>query len=160
MGRIRARVAVSINTRFRAQEVADIVGRSGARLLVYWPGFKGIDFSGILDEVAETAATALARLEALIVYAEGGTRVPPRIAGKPVLPYGALAAEAPRAQDDAAPQAGCILFTTSGTTRAPKFVLLEQRAVVAHAHDVAHGFGLDADAVMGLSHDEAACSGR
>ena len=54
-----AAIAVSVNTRFRAQEVADIVGRSGARLLVYWPGFKGIDFSSILAE----AAGALERVE-------------------------------------------------------------------------------------------------
>jgi len=141
-------IAVSVNTRFRAHEVADIVGRSGARLLVYWPGFKGIDFSSILAEVAETAPAALARVEALIAYAENDSRAPTTIAGKPVLSYGALAAEAPREQDAAAPDAGCVLFTTSGTTKAPKFVLLDQRAVVAHASDVARGFDLDADAVM------------
>jgi fatty-acyl-CoA synthase len=141
-------IAVSVNTRFRAHELADIVGRSGARLLVYWPGFKGIDFSSILAEAAEAAPDALARVEALVAYAEGEPVMPGRVAGKPVLAYAALAAEAPRAQDDAAPDAGCVLFTTSGTTRAPKFVLHDQRAVVAHAQDVARGFGLDADAAM------------
>jgi len=141
-------ITVSVNTRFRAHEVADIVGRSGARLLVYWPGFKGIDFSAILTEVAETAPAALASVDALIAYGEGESPAPQRIAGKPVHSYGALASEAPCERDDATPESGCILFTTSGTTKAPKFVLLDQRAVVAHAHDVARGFGLDADAVM------------
>ena len=37
-------VAVAVNTRFRAIEMTDIVGRSRARALVMWPGFKGIDF--------------------------------------------------------------------------------------------------------------------
>src|SRR5205807_4630645 len=32
-------VAVAVNTRFRSAEVADIVGRSGARALAMWPGF-------------------------------------------------------------------------------------------------------------------------
>ena len=41
-------ILVSINTRYRSSEVADIVGRSGARLLVVDPGFLGIDFRGIL----------------------------------------------------------------------------------------------------------------
>jgi fatty-acyl-CoA synthase len=139
-----AAIAVSVNTRFRAQEVADIVGRSGARLLVYWPGFKGIDFSSILAD----AAGRLARVEALVAYAEEEAIDRGSVAGKPVLAYSTLAAEPPRTQDDASPDAGCVMFTTSGTTKTPKFVLHNQRAVVAHAHDVAHGFGLDADAVM------------
>jgi fatty-acyl-CoA synthase len=139
-------IAVSVNTRFRAHEVADIVGRSGARLLVYWPGFKGIDFSSILAD----ATDALERVETLIAYAEARDEpgAPDRVAGKPVLAYAALAAEAPRSRDDADPANGCVLFTTSGTTKAPKFVLLDQRAVVAHARDVARGFGLDGNAVM------------
>jgi len=137
-------IAVSVNTRFRAQEVADIVERSGARLLVYWPGFKGIDFSSILSE----AGAGLERVEALVAYAEAEAVDPDRVAGKPVLAYATLAAAPPRARDDASADAGCVMFTTSGTTKAPKFVLHNQRAVVAHAHDVAQGFGLDADAVM------------
>jgi fatty-acyl-CoA synthase len=45
--------------------------------------------------------------------------------------------EAGRAED------GCVIFTTSGTTRAPKFVLHDQRTVLRHAADVARGFGYD-----------------
>ena len=44
-------VVVSINTRFRSSEVQDIVGRSGARLLVMDPSFLGIDFRGILAQI-------------------------------------------------------------------------------------------------------------
>lgn len=137
-------IAVSVNTRFRAQEVADIVGRSGARLLVYWPGFKGIDFSSILAE----AAAGLEPVETLIAYAEEDGAARSAVAGKPVLAYAALAAAPPRARDDAAADAGCVLFTTSGTTKAPKFVLHDQRTLVAHARHVARGFELDASAVM------------
>jgi hypothetical protein len=45
-------LVLAVNTRFRALEVADILGRGQADWLVFWPGFKGIDFQGILDGVA------------------------------------------------------------------------------------------------------------
>ena len=38
-------IAVSVNTRFRSRELADILHRSRARVLVFWPEFKGIDFA-------------------------------------------------------------------------------------------------------------------
>ena len=41
-------IAVAVNTRFRSSEIADILGRSGARLLVLWPDFRQIDFLTIL----------------------------------------------------------------------------------------------------------------
>src|SRR4026208_195821 len=41
-------IAVSVNTRFRSQELADILQRPQARILLFWPEFKGIDFAGIL----------------------------------------------------------------------------------------------------------------
>jgi hypothetical protein len=39
---------------------------------------------------------------------------------------------------------GSIIFTTSGTTKAPKFVLHDHYSVVAHANAVARSFGYDA----------------
>ena len=62
-------VAVAVNTRFRAGEVEDVLGRTGAKALIMWPGFRGIDFPGILEEVDRAA---LARLEVAILYAEDG----------------------------------------------------------------------------------------
>ncbi|WZB60267.1 AMP-binding protein [Achromobacter xylosoxidans] len=44
-------LALAVNTRFRALEVADILGRGKADWLIFWPGFKGIDFQGVLDDV-------------------------------------------------------------------------------------------------------------
>ena len=44
-------VAVAVNTRYRAVEVADIVDRSGAKVLACAPGFRRIDFLSILSEV-------------------------------------------------------------------------------------------------------------
>ena len=130
-------IAVSVNTRFKSHEVADIVGRSRAKLLCFWPGFRQIDFAGML---AGCDAAALSALEALLVYEEDDA-APAKLIGKPAHSYRRLIDCAPLADDDARPEAGCILFTTSGTTKAPKFVLHDQHTVIRHARDVAAGFG-------------------
>jgi len=136
---------VAVNTRFRSAEVADIVGRSEARALVYWPGFLGIDFDGILEDVDDAA---LSRVEHVLVYGEGeSAQTPPRmVRGKPthslqaVRDHGAgMQAEWPRAQADD----GCIMFTTSGTTGAPKLALHTRASILKHAQEVAPTFGYD-----------------
>jgi fatty-acyl-CoA synthase len=141
-------IAVSVNTRFRSHEVADILGRSGARVLLYWPGFKGIDFASIL---AGCDPHALERLAFVIEYAEGSPPARPARPGTSVITYEALAGAPGLAEDRSAPDAGCVIFTTSGTTRAPKFVLHDQCRVVAHALDVVRAFGIGPDAAMLLA---------
>jgi fatty-acyl-CoA synthase len=139
-------IAVALNTRFKSHEVADVVGRSHCRLLVYWPGFRNVDFDGVL---ACCEAEALETLEAVVAYTEGG-RAPQRINGKRVVPYAELLARPPLHENASRPDAGCILFTTSGTTSAPKFVLHDQQTVIRHARDVAVGFGYAEEGVKVL----------
>jgi fatty-acyl-CoA synthase len=141
-------IAVSVNTRFRSQEVADIVARSGARVLVLWPGFKGIDFASIL---AQCDPAALERLESFVIYSEDGAPAPRAVVGKPAVGYDTLASGAELLESAATSGAGCAIFTTSGTTSAPKFVLHDQRTVIAHAVNVARAFGLDASSTMLLA---------
>jgi fatty-acyl-CoA synthase len=133
-------VLVSVNTRFRAHEVADIVSRSGCSMLVLWPDFKDIDFSGIL---AAIAPEALRGINHVIVYneVESSSAVTP-IAGIAVSHYAEL-----RASVECAPLTGsgahrCVIFTTSGTTKAPKFVCHMQQVVTHHARDVALALGM------------------
>src|SRR6185503_11979716 len=133
-------VAVAVNTRFRSHELADILQRSAARVLVFWPKFKGIDFDAILSACD---AQALGNLEAVVVYAESGEPAPATVLGKSAHSYTVLAGSAPLPDNRAAASSGCAIFTTSGTTRAPKFVLHDQRTVINHAFDVVHGFSLD-----------------
>lgn len=131
-------IAVAINTRFRSVELADIVSRSGAKVLVFWPDFRNIDFAGIIED---TDPAALGRLETLLVYDEAAA--PPRlkpIHGKRTVSYRALAERTPYADDHAHPTDGCVMFTTSGTTREPKFVLHSQQAIARHVIDVARSF--------------------
>jgi len=133
-------ILVSVNTRYRAGEVADIVGRSGAKVLALWPDFKSIAFADILDRVP---SEALAKLEHMVVYGEPAIAVD-SLAGKPVVAYADLAAAAPMAEDWSTSFSGIVIYTTSGTTSAPKFVLHNQTGMVQHAEEVAAAFGLDA----------------
>jgi fatty-acyl-CoA synthase len=141
-------IAVSVNTRFRSQELADILHRSRSRVLVFWPGFKGIDFAGILGDCDPQA---LEHLQSVVIYDEAGANPPAAVLGKAALSYMLLAGGAPLLENDASPAAGCAIFTTSGTTKAPKFVLHDQRTVLAHASEVARGFAIDGDSVTLLA---------
>jgi fatty-acyl-CoA synthase len=138
-------VAVSVNTRFRSHELADILQRSQSRLLVFWPEFKGIDFAGIL---AGCDPRALEHLQAVVSYDESGAPAPASVLGKGALSYTSLSRSAPLLESRASPDAGCVIFTTSGTTRAPKFVLHDQRTAISHAFDVVKGFSIDPGSTM------------
>jgi fatty-acyl-CoA synthase len=141
-------IAVSVNTRFRSHELGDILQRSRARLLIFWPEFKGIDFAAILGACDPQA---LECLEGVILYGESGAPAPATVLGKPAHAYASVAAAAPLLENIAAPQDGCAIFTTSGTTKAPKFVLHDQRTVIRHAFDVAAGFAIGANAALLLA---------
>ncbi len=145
-------IVVSVNTRFRSVEVADIVSRSGARVLVLWPGFKDIDFVAMLGEIGER----LAAVETMVLYDEADDTDPEVLARLDAIPgernllrYQDLDSNAPYV-GDAEPDDGCAIFTTSGTTRAPKFVLHSQRGVVEHARIVAPAVGFTAADAMTL----------
>jgi fatty-acyl-CoA synthase len=135
-------VVVTVNTRFKSSEVSDIVGRSGAKLLVFWPGFRKIDFAGILSDIPPGA---LAGLTSIVAYDESPEAPAlPTLLGLPVKHYHDLARRPECPAQGAAPDSGCIIFTTSGTTRAPKFVMHAQRSIAHHASAMAGAFGFDA----------------
>ena len=143
-------ICVATNTRFRSGEIADIVGRSGAKVLVYWPGYRGIDFDGILRDAG---VGKLDTLQTIVAYGEpGDPPVDHAALGKPVVAYADLLKKAPYAQDHARPDLGCLIFTTSGTTKLPKFVLHHQASMASHAAEAAREFGYgDPDAVTILN---------
>jgi fatty-acyl-CoA synthase len=134
-------IAVAVNTRFKAHEVGDIVGRSGAKVLALWPGFLDIPF---LDILAEVPKAGLDRLETMILYGEPGDEAAalPSIGQARTVDYAALL-QGPEMAGDGGRDDGVAIFTTSGTTKAPKFVLHAQASVLDHAADVAAGFAFD-----------------
>ena len=135
--------AVAINTRFGAGEVADIVGRTGARALALWPAFDGIAGDAILGTIDPTA---LPRLEMLIevggaAVGAAGWENAPRVLLETLLAAEPFEGSLAESTDD------CATFTTSGTTSAPKIVVQAHRSIARHAHDVAAGFGFGPDTV-------------
>ena len=73
---------------------------------------------------------------------DGGT-----LLGRPVVTYAALAGHAPLEDVAATGESGCALFTTSGTSSRPKFVLHDQRTLAAHACTVVRAWNLSVDSV-------------
>ncbi len=137
-------IAVAVNTRFRSVEVSDIVGRTGAKVLTFSPHFKGIDFPAILRDVDPAALTAL---ETIVTV--GDPAGADHIAHAETVAFEALAGHPPLAESRARPGSPCKIFTTSGTTSGPKFVLHNQATATRHGLDVAQGFGYGAaDAVL------------
>jgi fatty-acyl-CoA synthase len=133
-------IAVAVNTRFRGAELGDVVFRSGCRALAFDPSFRRIDFAGIL---ASVDPASLDRLETVILCGKGEVS-----ASKRRIDYAALACHAPLALERGTLDSGSAIFTTSGTTNAPKFVLHTQRSLLAHTHDVVRGFGLSGCVVL------------
>ena len=133
-------ILVSVNTRFRAHEVADIVARAGCRMLVLWPDFKDIDFIGILRAIEPAA---LAGLQHVVVYNEGAAHPHENIVpGVPVSHYADLCRAGASIPATGGADHRCVIFTTSGTTKAPKFVCHVQGTVAHHASDVARALGM------------------
>jgi fatty-acyl-CoA synthase len=145
-------VAVAVNTRFRSHELGDILERSGARVLALSPGFKGIPFDDILREVEPAALGGLQALVPCSNVADGSATSFAGLQGRRHVSYADLISS-PAGPPPAAvsPADGCIVFTTSGTTRAPKFVLHSLRTLSEHAHDVCRAFELGPHSAVLLS---------
>lgn len=129
-------ILVAVNTRFAAREVVDIVSRSKSRVLLAETGMP-------LGSDAFAAMPALRHL-----VRRGDTKdedkVPNRIAR---FAFADLVRAAPMGGDRASPDALSTVFTTSGTTAAPKFAAHDQAAVVGHAADVAEALAFRPGAV-------------
>src|SRR4029078_4287217 len=94
---------------------------------------------------------ALDKLSAIVVVGEEPAAVPPAIERLRRVPFDRVLSRPRRATNQAASNAPCNIFTTSGTTSAPKFVLHRQGAIATHAQQVARAFGFDALATLTLS---------
>jgi fatty-acyl-CoA synthase len=141
-------VVVSVNTRFRSHELADILQRSRARMLVFWPGFKGMNFTGIL---AACDPRALENLQAYVAYDETGNQPPGSMLGRVRFPI--CRSPAVRRCLRIARRPGRAAQSSPRRARPGrrKFVLHDQRTVIRHAFDVVKGFSLGPDSALLLA---------
>ena len=138
-GRLGA-IVVSLNTRFRAAEIGDILSRSGACALVTAPDFAPIAYRDILASVPSAELAAVTTIVTLTGEAM------PVLEGRRQVAYASLLEWGEWDGPAISAAAGCLILTTSGTTRKPKFVLHSQQGLVTHAFDVAAAPGFYGEA--------------
>lgn len=147
---------VSVNTRYRSEELLHILQSSGARYLFTQSHYKRIDFLGILGSLTQSQ---LPELEKIILVGEQNSVAQDPVGQKPLTsnpawpvihfsPSAVLASEQASLQvsvqvsDESDPEAVVILFPTSGTTKAPKLVMHPQRTLTDHARRCAAAYDL------------------
>ena len=123
-------MAVHINTRFGAEEVGDMIARTGAKLLLTRPGFAAVDFRAIF---AAIEPSKLASLRAVLCDGPVDGDDPRFVAAR----FDGWVA------DTAAPEDDALVFTTGGTTAKPKLVVHKQHSIAGHAEAVMRRIGMD-----------------
>lgn len=134
-------IVVSVNTKFKSFEMVDIISRSGCKMLVLWPDFKNIPFLDILSEITPGDLTTL---QSVVLYSENKDQqaeVPECLKIKEIHKFPDLYEEGDLPNNDIDEDDGLVIFTTSGTTGKPKFVLHSQKSITVHAEEVAENFG-------------------
>jgi len=130
---------VSVNTRYRAHEIEYLLEKSGAKMIVMQPGFRQIDFVGLVEQIDPANLPALSKVA---VVCDPGDALP-EVLGLPSRRFCPKEA-APVAEDtEQDPETPLILFTTSGTTSGPKLVEHNSRSLVLHSRRVALNEGMD-----------------
>ena len=145
-------IVVAVNTRFKEHEVGQLLTRGQCRWLAFWPAFKGLPFVDILKRVDPAA---ISRLSGVFVAGQAPDLEPLRaewpglcltaLCNEDVVPGGAAIPD-PGQDDD-----GALVYTTSGTTSAPKLVLHRQRGLTQHGRIAAEAYGTSADSVVLLA---------
>lgn len=129
---------ISMNTRFRSQEIGDLIERGQCRWLAMWPSFKGIAFNDIL---ADIEPQQLAKLEGVMVIGPD-TQLPTphnvRIFNYQDQANTQVLESAPLPAGDTY----MLVYTTSGTTSLPKLVVHDQQTLLRHGTNVARYFGM------------------
>jgi fatty-acyl-CoA synthase len=132
--------SVAVNPRYRADEIADLLMRSRATMLVTQRRVGSLDFVSVLADLRAQAVPSVTRV--VLVDADAGA--PVQALGSPAIAYEPDRETLAAVADRASPGALAILFTTSGTTRGPKLVMHTQRSLSLHAMRVGPAHGLDA----------------
>lgn len=140
-------ISLGVNTKLRSHDVQQLLAESGTKVLVTYPGFKGIDFLGMLEEIGQALPASLTHI---VHIRSAGLQSTDGPASQVLVPYEDLLSSEPW-QGQTADEAGipAQAFTSSGSTGRPKIILHNQRGLIFHGHAVAERFGYFAgDAVV------------
>lgn len=137
---------VAVNTRFKAQEVGQLLERGECSWLALWPAFKGLHFADTLERIAPAV---IDRLQGMLVVGDtapldGLRRRRPAL---PVMAYSQGADPATPADPGTAGEPA-LVYTTSGTTSLPKLVMHRQDGLLRHGRIAADAYGIDAASVV------------
>ncbi|MZR32337.1 AMP-binding protein [Sneathiella litorea] len=133
-------IVAAVNTRYRTAELQHILKSSGAKMLI----FEGRDgYTDFHTLISKLDFSVLPELEKLACVDMDGASLPPlnNIEINTFSPDASLGTSQVAGTADTP----ILLFTTSGTTNAPKLVMHNQRAVGIHANDCAKALGFDDD---------------
>jgi acyl-CoA synthetase (AMP-forming)/AMP-acid ligase II len=139
-------VLVPLNTRYKGIEAADILRRSGARLLFTVEGFLGNDYVSMLRE-ADAGVGELPDLERIVLLRDAGSRpegVPTLDEFVEAAPAASRAELDERVEQLSGDDLSDLLFT-SGTTGQPKGVMLSHAQTLRAFGDWADTVGLRGD---------------
>ena len=139
-GRLGA-IVVAMNTRFRRTEIEDVLRRAQPKVFAFVPRLGRADHMEILAGIDADLLSGVSSA----IQCDGE---PVSVPGVNVVPYADLAAHDSMEEVLGGPDSGCAIFTTSGTTSLPKFVLHNQEQVVRHAGDVVRMLDLTAPGTM------------
>ncbi len=128
-------VVVAVNPRYRGKELLDVLGTSAATAVVLPTAFLEVDGPALLAEVAPQLP---ALRSTVLLDLEPRGPLPTGLPGP--LSYEDLLRGDPLDGSAGTPEDLVAVFTTSGTTSAPKLAAHTQRTVARHGENVAKAF--------------------
>lgn len=138
---------VAVNTRFKEHEVGQLLQRGRCSWLAFWPGFKGLPFVDTLKRVDRTIVGQLAGVLAVDADAATAQLLGEQWPDLRVVAYDEVT-KAEHIKDPGQADDGVLVYTTSGTTSAPKLVLHRQSGLTGHGDIAATAYGISAQSVV------------
>jgi len=138
-------ITLGVNTKLRSHEVEQLFTESRTKVLVTYPGFKGIDFLGMLVEIGEFLPDTLTHI---VHIRSRDLQMCAGLSAQALVSFEELLSAEALAQPSADPQAPAQAFTSSGSTGRSKIILHNQGGLLFHGHAVAERFGYRAQDVV------------
>jgi len=127
-------LVVPLNTRYKAAEVANLLGVGRAAALVFAPSFHDIDFTGMVSDVLAASTEDVRGRLRLLMTVGGDLPAGFDPGGRDVLTYETLLATEPGTLPwTGRPDDLMNVFGTSGTTSFPKCASHDQKTITRHA---------------------------